>query len=103
MQIMESLTRFGVSAEARHLLVARLDGGEGELAGIAAAVRGTPAPLEELPALADLPLLDKVRGGGGGGESYAYRYSHRERHAPPAAAGFPQGAAGEGGHVKGSA
>eukprot|EP00887_Chlorella_sp_A99_P002245 scaffold10.g2245.t1 len=57
--IAESLTRFGVNEDCQHLLVARFDASPGDLERIRGAVAGAPAPLAELPGLADSQVLQK--------------------------------------------
>lgn len=58
-QIAESLTRYGINADSRHLLVARFDATDEDLERIRATVQGSEAPLAELPGLTNTELLSK--------------------------------------------
>lgn len=56
-QIGEALSRFGIRDESRHLVIARLNATPAELERLRAAVAGREAPVEELPALADVAAV----------------------------------------------
>lgn len=59
--IAETLQRFGIAESTVHLLVAALsEDGSAISAYLQRTVRGSPAPLEQLPGLADMKLLKKV-------------------------------------------
>lgn len=55
----ETLQRFGVSPDCKHLLAARFDATPAEAAALQGLVAGTPVPLSELTGLADAALLRK--------------------------------------------
>ncbi|KAL4440542.1 hypothetical protein ABPG75_003543 [Micractinium tetrahymenae] len=55
----ETLQRYGINPECKHLLAARFDATPAEAAALRGLVAGTPAPLSELPQLADEGLLKK--------------------------------------------
>lgn len=57
--IAETLRRFGISADSKHLLVARFDASESDLQAIASLVKGEAAPLSELQALSDAASMNK--------------------------------------------
>ncbi|KAL4419297.1 hypothetical protein ABPG77_001629 [Micractinium sp. CCAP 211/92] len=55
----ETLQRYGISPDCRHLLAARFDATPEEAAALQSLVSGTPAPLSELAQLTDAALLKK--------------------------------------------
>lgn len=55
----ETLGRYGIGPDCRHVLAARFDATPDEAAAIPKLVAGTLAPLSELAALADVALLTK--------------------------------------------
>jgi Kinase binding protein CGI-121 len=57
-----ALATFGLSDEARHLVVCRFDPADGDGAAAAAAVQGTLAPLTELDSVRDEGAMRKVSG-----------------------------------------
>lgn len=63
-----ALATFGLSDEARHLVVCRFDPEDGDGAAAAAAVQGTLAPLEELDSVRDEGAMRKVEWSGCGWE-----------------------------------
>jgi EKC/KEOPS complex subunit CGI121/TPRKB len=58
--IAETLRRFGIADDSRHLLAARFDASDADLSALAAAVSGSAAPLAELAAVCDGPAVAKA-------------------------------------------
>lgn len=60
LQIGESLTKFGVNEECKHLLIARMNATPEELNAISGMIRGESVPVEELTKLCDVDLITKL-------------------------------------------
>ena len=56
-----ALATFGLSDQAKHLVVCRFDAGEGDGDAAVAAVQGTLVPLDELASVRDEAAMTKVR------------------------------------------
>lgn len=59
LQIGESLGRFGVAESSQHLIFARYNATPEEVQSLQDVVQGDLAPLSDLPALADISLINK--------------------------------------------